>query len=110
MPSRGQRGGVDTERGAAPIDMRVQVDEAGHDDQATDVLDLGASEFRANSSDPPILEADIHHRVDTLRWIDNSAPSQNQIKLHKNHLSGMESTRLSLNSLHDRLRRQSPSD
>jgi hypothetical protein len=34
---------VDTERSAAPIDMRMQVDEAGHDDQATDVLDLAPS-------------------------------------------------------------------
>jgi hypothetical protein len=74
----------------------MQVDEAGHDDEATDVLNLGAIEFRADSSDPPTLEADIHHRVDTLRRIDNSAPSQNEIKLHKNHLSAMESARLSL--------------
>ena len=83
---------VDPERSAAPIDMGMEVDEARRDDKAADVLDLGAGKLRANSRDAPILEADIGHRVDALRRIDNSAPSQNQIKLHQGDLSGIASS------------------
>ena len=57
---------VDPKRRAAPIDMGMEVDEARRDDQAADVLDLDAGKFRADPRDPAILEADIHHRVDTL--------------------------------------------
>ena len=78
---------VDPQRSAAPIDMGMEVDEARRDDKAADVLDHGAGKLRANSRDAPILEADIRHRVDALGRIDDSAPSQNQIKLHQDRLS-----------------------
>src|SRR5262249_60229401 len=44
-------GGVDAERGAAPIDMGVEVDEAGRHDEPGDVAHLGAGRHREVGAD-----------------------------------------------------------
>ena len=59
--------GVDAERGAAPIDMGVQVDQAGRDDVARHVAHLGPRIGLELVSDPRHLAAgksDIRDRVD----------------------------------------------
>ena len=77
---------IDPERRATSVDMGVEVDEARRDDQAADILDLNARKLRADRGDPAVLEANVRHRVDSLRWVDNSPPSKNQIMLHQDHL------------------------
>ena len=73
--------GIDAERGAAPIDMRVQVDQAGNDDFAGDVAGLGCfAEVVAEGGDAAFGEADIEHRVDVLRRVEHPSALENQIK------------------------------
>ena len=58
--------GLDTERGTAPIDMRVQVDEAGGDDLARDVARVLAGQAVADGRDLAACEGDVGHPVDAL--------------------------------------------
>ena len=75
--------GVDAERSAAPIDMRVQVDQPGRDDRAGDVADLGAARRpvrRPIAATRPPAKRDIGHPVDVLRRVDHPAAAQHQIE------------------------------
>ncbi len=54
-------GGIDPERGPAPIDMGVQVDEAGHDNAAARIDDLRPAQRQIgpDSRDPAVAKPDI---------------------------------------------------
>ena len=59
--------GVDAERGAAPVDVGVQVDQARRDDLARDVADVGlgvAFELGADLGDLAAGEGHVDDRVD----------------------------------------------
>jgi len=75
-------GGVDPDRGAAPIDVSVEVDQAGRDEQAADVAGLGGGlvEALADGDDLPASESDVAAGVDPLRGIDEVAAAQDEIK------------------------------
>ena len=84
--------GIDAERGAAPIHMGVQVDEARRDDMAGDIPNLGAGirlEMGAHGGDLAVREGDIHHGVDFLRRIDDAPAAQDEIGVHGN-LKGLK--------------------
>lgn len=65
-PASSETERIDPKRRAAPIDMSMQVDEAGRDDEAANVPDLRAGKSRADCGDAAILEADVRDRVETL--------------------------------------------
>ena len=74
--SRRDLGGVDPERGAAPIDMGVQVDQAGHDDLAGDIDDLRRrrrGSIAADRGDLAVRESDVGDLVAPVRRIDDAA-------------------------------------
>ena len=74
-----QQLGLDTQGRAAPVDMGVQVDQAGRDDLAFDVARVGPSEPVADRRDLAAGEGDVGHLVDALRGIDEPAAFENQI-------------------------------
>ena len=73
---------IDAERSAAPIDMRMKIDQARRDDQSGHVLDIIAAELGADLRDAPVAETDIRDRIDPLRRIDDPPAPQHQIKRH----------------------------
>ena len=81
--------GVDAQRGAAPIDVGMEVDHARHDDSATDLaLDLGRARLRvgAQGRDLAVLEGDVQHLVGARARIDDPPATQNNIE-HRHHAS-----------------------
>src|SRR5262249_60462631 len=78
--------GVDAERGAAPVDVGVQVDEARGDDKAGYIADVGfaiGAERGADARPPAARESDVSHRVELLRWIDDAAAAQDEVIDHR---------------------------
>ena len=77
--------GIDAERGAAPIDVGVQIDQAGADDVTRHIPHLGCRIGLQFASDRCHLaggEADILHGVELLRGINHPAAAQDQIERH----------------------------
>ena len=73
---------IDAKRGAAPIDMRVHVDEAGGDDKARNIARLDACRNRngfRNGRHLARVKGHIHFRVNALPRIDNMPALQHQI-------------------------------
>ena len=71
--------GLDAEVGCTPIDMRVNVDQAGSDDLARDVLfafRAGAREIGADGSNLAPGKGDVGNAVETLARV-NDAPAVN---------------------------------
>ncbi len=68
--------GLDAERGAAPVDMGVQVDQARRDDLARDVARVLARQVVADGGDLAAGEGDVGHPVERLRGIDHAAALQ----------------------------------
>ena len=75
----GQQLRLDAERGAAPIDVGVQVDQAGRDDLAANVTRVGAGEAVTDRRHLAAGEGDVGHLVDALRGVDDPAALENQI-------------------------------
>ena len=76
------RGSIDPDRGAAPIDVGVQIDQPGRDEQADDVAGVvrGLIDALADGDDFPAGESDVASGVDPLRGIDEVAAAQDEIK------------------------------
>ena len=76
--------GVDAERGAAPIDMGVQVDQAGRDDEARDVAHIGARVVKpvADLRDLAGGEGDIGDPVEILRRVDDAPALEDEVVGH----------------------------
>ncbi len=71
--------GLDAERGAAPVDMRVQVDQAGRDDLTRDIPGILAGEAVADRGDLAAREGDVRYLVDSLRGVDDATPFEYEI-------------------------------
>ena len=71
--------GLDTQRGTAPVDVRVQVDQTRRHDLARDVACVLAREAVADRGDLAAGEGDVGHLVDSLRGIDDAATLEDQI-------------------------------
>ncbi len=81
--------GVDAERGAAPIDVGVQIDQAGGDDVARHVAHIGSRIGLEPVSDHDHFaggEGNIRHGVELLGGVDHPAAAQDQIERHCNLL------------------------
>ena len=67
-------GRIDPQRGAAPIYVRVEVDQPGHDQKPTCIDDLGpsAGKIGADRFDPTVGETDIGRLVASARGIDDA--------------------------------------
>ena len=77
--------GVDAERGAAPIDVGVQVDQARRDDVARHVAHIGSGiglELASDHGDLAAREGDVRHGIELLRGVDHPAAAQDQIERH----------------------------
>jgi hypothetical protein len=74
-----QQFGLDAERGAAPIDMGVQVDQAGRHDLAGDVARVLGRQALADRRHLAARESHVGHSVDILRRIDHPAALQYEI-------------------------------
>ena len=74
--------GVDAERRASPIDVGVQIDEAGRDDEARHVAHLGALGFEAlaHCGDLAAGEGDVGHAVEILRGVDHATVAKDEIE------------------------------
>jgi hypothetical protein len=84
--------GVDAERGAAPINVCVQVDQAGRNDQATQITHIRAAgeiEIVAERCDLAARKRHPRDAVDGLRRIENARAVQHQIKRHPHPLSAI---------------------
>jgi hypothetical protein len=76
---------VDAERGAAPVDVGVQVDQSRRNDGAGDVAHVGigiALQSGADARHLALRERDVGHRVELLRRIDDPAAAQNEVIRH----------------------------
>ena len=78
-PVRASSSASTPKRRAAPVDVGVQVDQAGRDDLAFDVARVLAGEAIADRRDLAAGEGDVGHLVDALRGIDEPAAFENQI-------------------------------
>src|ERR1700680_1301609 len=68
---------IDAERGAAPIDVGVQVDEPRHDDFAGDIADVGrGSVMPAHACDLAAREGDVGNRVEVLGRVDDTTVAE----------------------------------
>ena len=77
--------GIDAERGAAPVDVGVEVDEAGRDDEAGDVADFGSGVGRqalAEGGDLASGKGNVHHAVEALRRVEHAAAAEDQFGFH----------------------------
>ena len=76
--------GVNAERRASPINVRVQVDEAGRDDEARHVANLSAvvSEALADCRDLSASEGDVGDAVEILRGVDDTTVAEDEIESH----------------------------
>ncbi len=69
-------GRIDAERGSAPIDMGVQIDQPRRHDEARDVAHLGSRprrEIGADRGDAAVREGNVGDLVDPLARIDDAA-------------------------------------
>ncbi len=76
--------GIDAKRGAAPVDVGVEVDQAGCDDEARRIADLGGGAGGelariADAFDSAVLECNVGDAVDALRRIDDAAAADDEI-------------------------------
>ncbi len=79
--------GIDAERGAAPIDVGVQIDQPRCDDEPRDVAHVRPRIGREIGPELDHLaagEGDIGHRIELLGGIDHATAAQHQIKRHDN--------------------------
>jgi hypothetical protein len=76
------RGGVDPERGAAPIDMRMEVDEAGDDQLPGNIDGLGPAgcQIAADRGNLAIGKGDIGELVASVARIDDPAALEDQFR------------------------------
>ncbi len=77
--------GADAERRAAPVNVRVQIDQARGDDVFRGIAHdrLGASrQSRSHLGDLAGSEAHIAHHVELLRRVDDPAAFENEIEVH----------------------------
>ena len=79
-----ERVGIDAERGPAPIDMGVEVDQAGRDDEAREIADVGAGvvEPIADLRNLAAREGDIRHPVEILRRVDHAPALEDEVVGH----------------------------
>jgi hypothetical protein len=72
----------DTKRGPAPVDMCVEVDQPGHDDQPAHIDDLGTAggEVACDFGYFSVAEGDVGRLVVPARRVDDAAASENQIR------------------------------
>src|SRR5215470_12798748 len=76
---------VDAERGAAPINVGVHVDQARRDDVARHVAHLGAAvgpQAGVDLGDLAVRECDIGDTVELLRRVDDTPALQDQVECH----------------------------
>ncbi len=81
--------GVDAERGAAPIDVGVQIDQARGDDVARHIAQFGSRidlEFVSDHDHLAGGEGDIHHGIKLLGGVNHPTAAQDQIESHCNLL------------------------
>jgi hypothetical protein len=81
--------GVDAERGAAPVDVGVEIDQPRRHDRAGEVADLSAGVGGEIGRDPGDLaagERDVGHGIELLRGIDDTRPSQDEVIGHRDSL------------------------
>ena len=74
-------GRIDAERGPSPIDVRVEIDQAGHDEKPAGIDDFGAA-AREIMPDPghfSVAESNIGRLVAAARRIDDAATSEDQL-------------------------------
>ena len=76
--------GVNAERRASPINVRVQIDEARRDDEARHVADFGAFGFEALAYFRHLSagEGDVGDAVDILRGVDDATVAEDEIESH----------------------------
>src|SRR6516165_4575383 len=76
---------VNAERRAAPVDVRMQVDQSRGDDRAGHVANVGTGirfEARSDAGDFTLRECDVVCGIKLLRRIDHAAPAQDEIVTH----------------------------
>ena len=73
--------GLDADRRAAPIDVRVQVDHAGRDDRARDIVFVVRllGDPRRHGGHATVREAHVARRVEAARRVDHPSAAQDQI-------------------------------
>ena len=74
-------GRIDTERGPAPIDMRMEIDQPGYQEESADIDDFGTV-IREIVPDPghfSIAKSNVGRLVAAARRIDDAAASEDQI-------------------------------
>jgi hypothetical protein len=79
--------GVDAERGAAPIDVGVQIDQAGGDDVARHVAHISSGiglELLSDHGHLAAGEGDIPHGIEFLGGVNHPTATQDQIERHCN--------------------------
>ena len=76
--------GVNAERRASPINVSVQIDEAGRDDEARHVAHLGAVGFEALADCRHLSagEGDVGDAVEILRGVDDATVAEDEIESH----------------------------
>jgi len=75
-------GRIDTERSPAPIDMRVEIDQPGHDEQSAHIDDLSITGPRVapDFGHLSVAESDVSRLVAPARRVDDTTASENQIR------------------------------
>src|SRR5580692_7724157 len=70
----------DTERGPAPVDMRVEIDQPRHDEQPAHIDNLGAAggEVAPDFGYLSVAEGDVGRLVAPARRVDDAAASADQ--------------------------------
>ncbi|MGY4354189.1 hypothetical protein ACVW0J_000682 [Bradyrhizobium sp. i1.7.7] len=77
--------GIDAERGAAPIDMGVQIDQPRRHDVTRDVAHIGARiglEPGPDGGDLAAGKGDVRHGIELLGRVDHTAAAQDQVERH----------------------------
>jgi len=78
--------GVDAERGPAPIDVGVEIDQPRRDDAAGNVAHVGfgiRAQSRPNANDLTARKCNIGHGIELLRGIDHAAAAQDEVVAHR---------------------------
>ena len=71
---------VHAERGAAPIHVGVQIDQAGHHHAAGDIPHIARrAEILADGGHFSLGECDVGHGIVVLRGVENPSPGQDQV-------------------------------
>src|SRR6516162_5121991 len=75
-------GRVDTQRGPTPVDMRVEVDQPGHDQQPPHIDDLATAggKVTPDLSYLSVAEGNVGRLVAPARRVNNAAASEDQIR------------------------------